>query len=298
MQTKKILDYFHYCTIVIIALLNSAGAVNSVSDTSRQQFFDTLETRLRDDYLLCTDDSSTLTLNELMAWKRSIDSVVSRIDYAAVMKDFSKETGIKLSDARPCEVVAWMKRVEEQNKTTTQLLSDERDKRIRWHNDSLYIAHELISIPQKKYDLAGLPFGLSQRGFLILAQRNGVPSLIDDGAVLRCDSFSVGMMQFKAAFHFTKGKKYWCYELESRTCGIDSLDQVARAIVDYLATHLEVAASQPPDHIYRVGMLDIVPGRLSICKIWNLLDATAYVGLARTGNRFYAKMIVKSKKIR
>ena len=264
----------------------------------RKKYFDDLEATLRADYRLCTGDSSDLSLDDLMAWRRTIDSILTDSAYPTIITKFTRETGIRPSDARPCEVVNWMKREEEQIEASSRLLSDERTVLIKLHEDSLYLAHELEEIGKAVYDFLGVPFGLSKRGFLIRSRQQDFPKLLDNGRVLVCDSIRVGNMSFKAAFHFTGDNKYWCYEFESESCSIDSLDIRARALADYLGAYLETVSSHPPDHIYRIGMLDIIPGRLSICRFWNFPGATAYAGLARSGNRFYAKLIVRSRTVR
>ncbi|MBN1309685.1 MAG: hypothetical protein JXA18_17320 [Chitinispirillaceae bacterium] len=280
---------------IIVTGLSSPFPLNGQSDSSKQRFFSDLEKTLRSDYLLCTGDSADRSLDELMRWRREIDSVIAGDDYPVIVRTFTEETGIPAAAARPCEIVRWMQRTARQIRETAQFLSDERDSAIERHNDSLYLLHELAGVKSAAYDLATIPFGLSQRSVRILMRRGNMAPPAGNEAVLICDSLLLGIMAFKAAFHFSKEKHYWCYELESSSCSLDSLDTWARPMMDYLAAEIEKRTSRPPDHIYRIGRFDIVPGRLSICKLWNFQSATAYVGLARAKNRFYAKTIVQSK---
>ncbi|MBN1578370.1 MAG: hypothetical protein JW913_17545 [Chitinispirillaceae bacterium] len=267
--------------------------LHSRTDTAGGEFFTDLEKILRSDYLLCTGDSTERSLDELIRWRQTIDSATSGDDYPVIVRKFTEETGISAANARPCEIVRWMQRFEQQIRETYRFLSDERDSAIQRHDDSLFLLHELESVIRSAWDLVAIPFGLSLRSVRILMRRSNLAPVTASGATLMCDSLPVGIFAFNAAFHFSKDDRYWCYELESSSCNLDSLDTWARPMMDYLAAEIEKRTSQPPDHIYRIGRFDIVPGRLSICKLWNFPSATAYVGLARANNRFYAKVIVQ-----
>ena len=288
--SKKI---FGICAPLLVAF--TAGATER-TDSTRQQFFDTLATTLHADYRLCTADSSPRQLVFLLKWRQSIDSAVAGADYPAIVRKFSDETGIRAADARPCEIIQWMREFENRRQENVDYLSAERDSLIQIHNDSLYLVHELQSVTARGYDIAGIPFGLPQQALLLLARRNRlVPLVKNPGDAIIFDSIVAGRKPCRAALHFSTENRYSWYELESSTCGTDSLDFWMRPMMDSIAADLEKRTSQPPDHIYRVGRFDIVPGRLAICKLWEFSDAFAYVGLSRIGNRFYAKAIVRAK---
>ncbi len=280
--------------LLYLIFFSFSTLISAQTDSTKQEFFNDLEKNLRSDYLLCTGDSAARTLDELITWRRSIDSAIAAADYPMIVRKFTEETGIPAADARPCEVVRWMQKMEEQLRETSSFLTEARTRATQRRNDSLFLMKELESVKRASYDLAEIPFNLSQRAFRIMARRNRL-SITDEGSVLRCDSVPLGMFAFKAAFHFSRDGRYWCYEIESPTCSPDSLDTWARPMMDYIAAFLETRSSVPPDHIYRIGQLDIVPGRLAICKLWSFHLATAYVGLARTKNRFYAKAIVRGQ---
>ena len=294
-MNKKIVRACKIITFVGFCILPSV-LFGQIDTTEGRQFFTDLEKTLRTDYLLCTGDSAARTLDELIEWRRSIDSIIAGAEYPVIVRKFTEETGISAADARPCEIIRWMESVERQYDETSRFLAVERDNLLRRRNDSLYLLHELAGAQRAAYDLAAIPFGISRHSVVLLAQRGKLSPITGaKGTPVVCDSVPIGIMTFKAAFHFLKDDRYWCYDLESETCSIDSLDSWARPLMDYLAAHIETSTSRPPDHIYRVGLFDIVPGRLSICKLWNFESATAYAGFARVKNRFYAKAIVQSK---
>ncbi len=283
--------YLFFFVIYVSYLPPCAG-----TDTTESHFFSDIENTIRSDYRLCTGDSTAVSIRELIEWRRSLDSIIESALYPEIVREFTRETGIAAADARPCEIIKWMKSKELERQETGRYLSDERRKLLEQYSDSVYLLHELAGVKRAAYDLASIPFGLSRRSVIILARRsNFSPDEGSESMPVVCSSVPLGMMSFKAAFHFTKDNRYWCYELESGTCGLDSLDSYARSMMDYLAAYMEKSTSQPPAHIYRVGMLDIVPGKLSICKLWDFESAVAYIGLAREKNRFYAKAIVKLK---
>ncbi|MBN1756796.1 MAG: hypothetical protein JW863_00675 [Chitinispirillaceae bacterium] len=284
---------FLRCTAVLLVLLSYPATAEI--DSTKQVFLDSLELTLRNDYRLCSGDSALRPLDELLKWKKTIDRICTDTTYPAIIRKFAAETGINPVDVRPCEIIRWYQDIEAQSMESTRLLELERKKAIAGYKDSIRLEKELRGTIRAPYDLKGIPFGLSQRCFITIAKRNGLPPLINEERIFRYDNFPFGIHRYKAAFHFNSDKRYWCYELESPTVVFDSLNAAARPQVDYLAAQLESATGRGPDHVYRVGQFDIVPGRLSICRMWNLDHAVAYVGLARTGNRFYAKTIVQAK---
>jgi hypothetical protein len=280
---------------IVLALSLLCAASFAEIDSVRQLFFDSLELSLRNDYRLCTADSSVRPLDDLLRWKKTIDQFCSDTAYPGIVRAFSRETGITPSDARPCEIIQWYQRGQAQARESVQLLAREREQAVREHRDSVALVRELEKTPRNNYDLKGIPFGLSRESFITIAKRNALPPLITDNPVYRCDNFPLGVHRFTAAFHFNTDNRYWCYELESPTVAFDSLNTGARPMVEYLSAQMESKTGSAPDHIYRVGQFDIVPGRLSIVTSWNLPDAVMYIGLARTGNRFYAKAIVQKR---
>ena len=117
---------------------------------------------------------------------------------------------------------------------------------------------------------------------------------VDEGNYLRCDSVKLGKMRVNAAFYLDNDGNYRGYELESGTGSLDSLDRWIRPLADSMAGWFEHRLGRAPEHIYRIGRFDIVQGNLAIYKLWNLPEASVYVGLATYKYRYYAKAIVSS----
>jgi hypothetical protein len=286
-------NFFFLPVFLVISVFTKT--VTAELDSTRIVFLDSLETVLRSDYLRCTNDSSDLPTKELLSWRRSIDSVIARPDYPLVAKKYFLETGISPANARPCEIVQWLRTFEMQLQYYTDVLAEAKTQRIKERDDSLYLANQLSTATKATYDFLDIPFGISRRAFILIANARGLPKPVGQGGFLRFDSLMYGDLFFKIAFHFSKDNHYRCYEIESSSCSLDSLDLWARPIMLYMAAQFEIKISTPPDHLYRIGLFDIVPGRLAICKLWNFSDANAYFGLARTANRFYAKAIIQKK---
>lgn len=281
--------------LIVITIAVVSSAARAQVDSVRQRFFDSLEISLRHDYRLCTADSTIRPLDELLKWKQHIDHALTDSTYPSIVRKFTVETGINPADARPCEIIRWYRNETATTKATDRFLDKERKRAEQAHSDSLDLEKELQRNNRAVYDLKGVPFGLTRKSFIVITTRYGFPKMITEDAVNRCDGFPLGVHRFKAAFHFNHDDRYWCYELESATFNIDSLNTGARPMVAFLAAQMESKTGKVPDHIYRVGQFDIVPGRLSICRMWYLEKGIVYIGLARTGNRFYAKAIVQMK---
>jgi hypothetical protein len=108
----------------LLAIL-AAASVPADSDNAQQRFFGDLEATLRSDYVLCSGDSTHRPLSELIAWRRSIDSIITRTDYPAVVRKFTDETGIHPSQARPCEIVRWQHLRQQKQQEAARFLNDE-----------------------------------------------------------------------------------------------------------------------------------------------------------------------------
>lgn len=263
---------------------------------SADRFFSDLENNLISDYRLCTGDSSELSLDDLLQWRQSIDSITAEPDYSLMVRKFTEETGIAASTVRPCEIVRWMSELERRINETEDFLALQRTKAENRHHDSLKLARELSALVIQPYDFAPFPFGLSQQSFMVLARQKDIPAQVDRPEIVSYGQVMINTVECRSAFHFSSDDRYWCYELESVDCALDSLEIGARRYAQIIAADFENRVQRSPDHVYRVGRFDIVPGRLAICLLWNFPEATVYVGLARSVNRFYAKMIVRSSK--
>ncbi|MCX7727751.1 MAG: hypothetical protein N2053_12995 [Chitinispirillaceae bacterium] len=267
-------------------------------DSTKTAFFNELNLSLHSEYMSCTSDSTPLSLDSLLRWKKHIDSITESPGYPVLLRKYSEETGISPALAKPCEVFKWMNNVKEDLHKASEMLAYEKEIRQRKKEDSLFLLGELKRVKNSSYDLLSIPFGLSKRSLLIMLRQKGL-LVIDSCKFLYCDSVPLGVMNFKGYFYFSRNNnKYSSYELESTDCSSDSLDKWARAMMDYLAAYIETKTGKPPDHIYRISRFDIVAGRLTTCKMWNFSDATILSGLSRRKNRFYAKLVVSWKELR
>lgn len=279
-------------TITILSV-NLSGAAEL--DSAKTVLLDSIETVLRADYQHCTEDSSVISFDDLMKWRKGIDSVLTRQDYAALALSYQKETGLSAATARPCEIIAWIKQCELKLQEYGELLEQSSISINKEKNDSLFLDNELKILTSNNYDLAGIPFQLSIRSFYLLTKKQRFPEPVEESGFVRYDSLLYGIHPFRVAFHFSRDSLYWSYEIESASCSIDSLEVWARPMMLYLSSEFEKRCGVPPNHLYRVGHFDIVPGRLSIVRMWNFPKANCYIGLARKGNRFYAKAIVQCR---
>lgn len=264
-------------------------------DSSQSALLDTIDANLRSDYRLCTGDSSELSVAALLEWRKKLDKTITSTNYAAITKKYFKETGLSPADVRPCEIIAWITAHEEEMNSYAALLDESRDTIQQRRDDSLSMAADYAKNPEAPFDLLGVPFGITRRSFMTRAATLRHYTFIDRGLLVVVDDFPGDCSTCSVAFHFTSDSIYRAYEMESEMCAFDSLNTRARPIMVCMASQLEARTATPPDHIYRVGQFDIVPGRLAICRLWTFPNANAYIGLARSGNSFYAKTIVQQK---
>lgn len=293
MHTKKITITSLLCFFLLAA---GAGVPTSAQpDSAQRKFFMEQEKILQNDYRLCSGDSTKRSTPYLLQWKKQIDSLTTSPDYPTVIRKFALETGLSPQNVRPCEIALWVKKVAQEIEESTTLLAERRADEIKRRHDSLFVSHELVTTTSAPYDIKGIPFGISLRSFTIMAAQAGLNKFSSSEHVLRYDSLQLGTLVVNAAFHFSKENRYWCYELESALFPSDSLDSQARPVCNHMARQLTKIANREPDHIYRVGRYDIIPGRLAICNLWSFKEGTVYVGLARNSQNYYAKTIVQEK---
>jgi len=281
-----------FCTLVLLI----CTGIQAQLDSARQQALDGIIANLRSDYRLCTGDTSDISDNTLLHWHKNIDSIITGSDYGTIAKKYFQETGLSPANVRPCEIIRWMQDSERSLQEYSTILSEAKDTILQRRDDSLHLQAELAKNSRAAYDLLGIPFGISRRAFRIMMQTRKTGNAMETGTFIRYDSVPFGNYSYRVAFHFSNDGTYQSYEIESNTCDFDSLNTGARPRLNTIATEFEKMVNIPPDHIYRVGQFDIVPGRLAICRQWIFPAATAYFGLGRNGSRFYAKAIVSGTK--
>lgn len=281
----------HKIRFFIIFLSATFSTIFS-QENSGSLFFSELEKNILKEYQLCTGDSLP-TRKALLKWKSDINFLTESQDYPAIVKKYADETGMDPLDVRPCQIINWsIQRLREKNEAAVLLEQSKRQilsKRV----DSLYLHQELSKNPAKSYQFRNIPFGITKKGFMFLADQ--FRNLTDEGNSVIVDSILLGSLVLKGAFHFDRNGLLNQYELESANAPLDSLDPWVRPQADSMAIVMQRKIGSDADHSYRVGRFDITQGRLAILKLWNLPEATVYAGLATSNYRYYAKLIVKSK---
>ncbi|HEX3020652.1 MAG TPA: hypothetical protein VHP36_10140 [Chitinispirillaceae bacterium] len=257
-------------------------------------FYSELEKSILKEYQLCIGDSLP-TRKALIMWKSDINYLTESPDYPALLKKFAEETGIHPSDALPCEIINWSNQQRRDKNETASLLEQSKKSILSRRADSIYLKNELTKNPAKPYDFQTIPFGITKKGFLLLARQLKM-NLSDKDNYIIVDSTMIGSVIMKGAFYFNKNGLFTQYELESDAASLDSLDSWIRAQADSVGLFMQQKIGKDPNHAYRVGRFEITQGRLAILKFWNLPDAKIFTGLATNNYRYYAKLIVSSKR--
>lgn len=261
-------------------------------ENSDSQFFSELEKKLLQEYRLCTGDSLP-SRKALLKWKSDISFVTESKEYPELVKMYANETGLDPLYVHPCHIINWPIQRLREKKEAAALLEQSKNTILRKKADSLYLHQELSKNTAKSYQFDNIPFGITKKGFMILADQ--FRNLTEEGNSVIVDSILLGSLILKGAFHFDRNGLLIQYELESETSPLDSLDLWIRPQADSIAAFMERKIGRTADHYYRVGRFDITQGRLAILKLWNFPEATVYAGLATSNYRYYAKLIVKSK---
>ncbi|MFP4679759.1 MAG: hypothetical protein ACLFQB_04710 [Chitinispirillaceae bacterium] len=281
---RYLLPFLFLCT----AISSAAPEENDA------ELFDSLEYVLRNDYLVCTGDTTTQTKKQLLDWKAEIDSAVNSSNYRELFEEYQKFTNLKAEDIRPCEPISWSRQLERQLKEMDSLVSAQRKAREKKHKDSLAVTQELASLETSGADLFGIPAGISPESFRWLFSRRSDAVLKKTNGYLRADSIILDSVTLNAAFRFSKKGKYIGYELETAALKADSLDSTVRSWAHRLTQQFTQKLGRKPEFENKVGFNDIKQGRLSVLKQWSKPStASVLIGLATFRHRYYAKVMVK-----
>ena len=275
-----------------IIFLNAIFFSFSSQEGSDSLFFSELEKKILQEYQLCNGDSLP-SRKALLKWKSEINFLIESQDYPALVKKYADETGIDPLNARPCEILNWSNQQLRRKNEDAAFLEQSKKDILKRRADSLYALQELMRNPEKPYQFEKIPFGITKKGFLILA--GSYRNLSDEGNLVIVDSILIGSLVLTGAFHFDRNGLLNQYELESASAPLDSLDPWVRPQADSMAAFMQRKIGSAADHSFRVGRFDITKGRLAILKLWNLPEASVYAGLATSNYRYYAKLIVRSK---
>ena len=254
---------------------------------------DSLEYNIRNDYLLCTGDTTFISRDRLFAWKSRMDSLVLDKSYSEKFKTFVSATGIKAHLVRPCEPVVFFEQLDRQMVEMDSIVSLTRRKKERERRDSIIVATALKDAHSTHADIPGIPAGITKDALRILLRKSGVrTALVSD--FVRADNFIFDSLTVTVAFYFDEHGKYTGYEMETAALKADQLDKTVRGWANRMAGAYEKKMGAPSAKIH-VGFRDIQQGRLSITSKWTSGKPTVLVGLATHNNLYYAKVMVNYK---
>ncbi len=273
-----------------IFILSIAMIATAASGRKRSELSDSLEYELRNDYLICTDDTTTLSKDQLIEWKSEIDSATKGEQYQKLFKEYQAFTGLKAEDIRPCQPISWSNQLEQQLYEMDSIITAQRKIREKIYKDSV-VKEETSKLEESPADLFGIPAGVSRKAFRWLFSQNGNGKLVNTPHYIRADSVVLDSVTLTAAFHFDQKGKYKGYELETAALEADSLDSTVRSWMNRMAETYTEITGKKPKYEHEVGSEKIKEGRLSVCKQWS--EPSILIGLATYKQRYYAKVMVK-----
>jgi len=278
-----------------LVLLIAAAAVpysgfTAPADTA---FFNSRRAKLYAEYSSCWGDTAAIPLDSLVEWKIGLDEWISSATYDSAYKAYVKATGI-MDSVVPCELYNWIRH----QHAGAARDRDDLVRLVERHNkavdDSLTLARDLARHPSSPADFAGIPFGVTRKTFLIVFRKKFDARIMDDIASVRVEDFPWNGSLLTLAFRFDDRTRLYRYEIESSGFPPDSLDSHARILLAGLADEMASRLGEP-DRSCRIGMYDIVQGRLSPYRCWSRGPYTVYSGLGVYKYRYYAKVIVEKK---
>jgi hypothetical protein len=261
-------------------------------------FFDTLESTLRQQYTYCTGDSSYKSRAEILVWKKKIEMFAESDSFGQISKTFFSETGLSPSDVYICELINWYESRTDGTNDYIKLIANDIKKREQRKADSLLIANIYKETEISPFDFAGIPFGVSKKWFQMIMEWKFPKKYVDQGECIQYKGLMVDDMTLNAAFHFDKEGNYRMYELECEEGPLDSLNTKVRNDVAVLGSIIEGSCGMAPDHIYRIGRFDITQGHLTVERLWNTKQISAFVGIATYHYKYYGKAVVVAKEIK
>jgi hypothetical protein len=275
-----------------VALLTLSLAILAADNlaASQEQVLSQTEQSLRAEYRDCTGDTSVLLLSQLLRWKQAYHDQAQSAGYKALLAQYLVATG-RPGDIRPCEVLAWQARRQEELNLQDQELSRKILSAADSVLDSLSMQRQLTENPPSAFDFDRIAFGLSQPSVKFLFNRRMHRPLSYEYPYLYCRNVEMAGSRFTVAFHFDLFGRLYKYELESPDAPADSLDSAVRPLARALQDHFRDKLGAPA-HTAAVGRHDISTGRLARTAHWNEDSTSADVGIGVYNNRYYAKAIV------
>jgi len=275
-------------TVIIIAAVCASAAPSSNPKSLAAK--DSADYELRTEYLICTGDTTTLTMPQLNKWKKSMDSLVADRGYREKFNSYVRATGLRPQDVKPCEPIIFFERFERQLAEMDKFVETQRLRKEKSYRDSMSIVNGLKNLKPCTTNILGIPAGISKEVLLLIFARDSIKST-ETPEFLRMDSVEFEGMVFTAALYFDERGRYYKYEMETKALAAQELDKTVREWANQLSKAYEKRLGLAGKR-NRIGFHDIKQGRLSIQTAWRGTNPTVLVGLAVHNNLYYAKTVV------
>jgi hypothetical protein len=247
-------------------------------------FFAKLEGVLRSDYFTCTNDTTQLSIEELIIWKHWTDSLIGLPDFNKTAKEYMRRTRRSPIKDGSCAVALWKRKVDSLAAIDRAAAKEKAD-----------LQAEIDAQPKFPCALAGIPFGISRQSFVTLAGKAHFGMMSFEGEVMLCQKVPLGKRSLPGQFHFDTNGKFDRYELQGPSFPVDSLYTSVWPLAEYLTSFFRHSIGAPPLRVNRVDRQDIVEGNLSLCKVWSEPRWSVAIGLSVQKYRYYAKAVVTNK---
>jgi len=281
------IKFFSLTIIVTAAFCASARPASNPRSLASA---DSAAYELRTEYLICTGDTTTLTMPQLNKWKRTMDSLIADNGYKEKFDSYVRATGLRPQDVKPCEPVIFFERFERQLAEMDNFVETQRKRREKTYRDSMSIVTGLKKLKPCTTNILGIPAGISKEVLLLILARDSIKST-QTPDFLRVDSVEFEGMVFTAALYFDERGRYYKYEMETKALAAQELDKTVREWANLLAKAYEKRLGLAGRR-NRIGFHDIRQGQLSISMAWRGTNPTVLVGLAVHNNLYYAKTVV------
>jgi hypothetical protein len=256
----------------------------------QERYLHDQEHELRREYRMCTGDTTTLHLPQLLRWKKDFHDTAQTDEYKRILAQYITETGLS-ERFNICDVLAWQRdriaRLAIAEEAASRKLLDVVDTII----DSVGVQNELQLHPPSRYDFDTIPFGASLRGVRYFLLRVYKHNPVWKYPCLRVDNLPMAGELFTVAFFFDKKESLRRWEIQGRSLPADSLDATVRRQAAALSRWFSGRLGEP-HRSFRVGRFDIKPQQLSAIGQWQDSTHTADIGIGAYAERFYAKAIV------
>jgi hypothetical protein len=251
-------------------------------------FYDSLKNVYLKEYQKCTGDSSNVSFKDLINWKKQINIFVQTHSYKEMLSLYISQKNYD-EPILPCKVIKWaQERKKEQNKNEKLLIHQ-----LIKEEELNYAKKEADSLSKSLFDFDSIPFGISKKSFLVLAENKYNLKPVDMDYYIYFNALPLGGRNFLIAFYFDKKNyKLYKYEIESVPLEPSQFNRAVRADADYIANEFEKRFG-PPLRRESVGFFDIKSNILTPYKIWKAdgFDAVI-VGFSLHEHKYYSKALV------